>query len=125
MPLERVTRVGHERSSLVFFVLEGRRPVSCEVRASSARTVEATAKPPRDTLWATQACIRDPDGPISAANANTIIDILANADVSLERRERIESLARAAVHRGKIDAERLERDEKILGMVLRNRQVEV
>ena len=63
---------------------------------------------------------------LAATNANTILDVLADDDdVNLSRRERIESLAREAVHRGKIDSERLDRDEKILGMVLHNRQVEV
>ena len=75
---------------------------------------------------ALEACLRDPDGAVAATNANTILDVLADDDdVNLSRRERIESLAREAVHRGKIDSERLDRDEKILGMVLHNRQVEV
>ena len=75
---------------------------------------------------ALEACVRDPDGAVSASNANAILDILAeDADVNLDRRERIEALARAAVHRGVIDDARLKRDEEILGMVLRNRQAEV
>ncbi|KAJ1451313.1 hypothetical protein M885DRAFT_530035 [Pelagophyceae sp. CCMP2097] len=74
---------------------------------------------------ALEACLRDPDGAASAAAANEIIDIMVRTNVSLARRGRIEALAREAVHRGVIDGARLERDEKMLGMVLRNRQMEV
>lgn len=74
---------------------------------------------------ALEACLRDPDGATSAGHANTLLDIIAEDQIPLERRERIETLARTAVHRGKIDAERLKRDEEMLGMVLRNRQMEV
>ncbi|KAJ1451602.1 hypothetical protein M885DRAFT_529382 [Pelagophyceae sp. CCMP2097] len=74
---------------------------------------------------ALEACLRDPDGAASAAAANEIIDIMVRTSVSLARRGRIEALAREAVHRGVIDGARLERDEKLLGMVLRNRQMEV
>ena len=92
------------------------------------RAQTAVDVPAGDPAYASalEACLRDPDGAVAATNANTILDVLADDDdVNLSRRERIESLARAAVHRGKIDSERLDRDEKILGMVLHNRQVEV
>merc|ERR1719181_1572856 len=48
-------------------------------------------------------------------------------DVSLKRRERVETLARAAISRNRaaVDDDRLKRDEDILGMVLQNRRVEV
>ncbi|KAJ8601575.1 hypothetical protein CTAYLR_005227 [Chrysophaeum taylorii] len=83
--------------------------------------------PPADAAFgaALTACLRDPDGGAAGAAAQNIIDILAFTKVSLARRERIEQLAREAVHRGFIDPERLKRDEEMLGMVLRNRQVEV
>merc|ERR1719181_146434 len=92
------------------------------------RAQTAVDVPAGDPAYASalEACLRDPDGAVAATNANTILDVLADDDdVNLSRRERIESLAREAVHRGKIDSERLNRDEKILGMVLHNRQVEV
>ena len=76
---------------------------------------------------ALEACLRDPDSKCASRNAGEILDVLADAEVDLKRRERIESLARAAVGRDRasIDTARLERDEKILGMVLRARTAEV
>ena len=74
---------------------------------------------------ALEACLNDPDGAQAAASATNIVDIMADVQCTLERRERIESLAREALHRGVLDGARLKRDEDILGMVLRNRQQEV
>lgn len=76
---------------------------------------------------ALEACLNDPDTALGATHAADVLDALAAADASLGRRERVEELARAAISRNRaaVDDDRLERDEKILGMVLQNRRVEV
>merc|ERR1719287_143697 len=76
---------------------------------------------------ALEACLNDPDTAAGATRAADVMDMLAKADVSLKRRERVELLARAAISRNRaaVDDDRLKRDEDILGMVLQNRRVEV
>ena len=74
-------------------------------------------KAPRQKTTSSQG-----DGPGGARSAARILDVIgADASVDLERRERVEALARAALHRGVIDGEGLKKEE-ILNMVLHNRQ---
>jgi len=74
---------------------------------------------------ALEACTRDPDAAQAAAAAQNVVQIMCDTNVDLERRERIEELARVAIHRGILDPERTERAETILGMALHNRQAVV
>lgn len=74
---------------------------------------------------ALEACLRDPDAAQGAASAKEVVAIMCDVAASPERRERIEQLARDALHRGIIDPERVDKAEAILGMALHNRQAAV
>lgn len=84
-------------------------------------------EPPADAAFgaALTACLRDAGADSSARAAQDIIGIMCDTDVSLERQEAIEALARDAIHRGTIDSDRIDKAEQILGMVLHNRQGQV
>jgi len=74
---------------------------------------------------ALEACVRDPDAAQGAAAAQEVVNIMCDLGATPERRERIEQLAREALHRGVLDPDRVDRAEAILGMALHNRQAEV
>lgn len=74
---------------------------------------------------ALEACVRDPDAAQGAAAAQEVVAIMCDVEATPERRERIEKLAREALHRGVLDPDRVDRAEAILGMALHNRQAAV
>ena len=74
---------------------------------------------------ALEACVRDPDASQGAASAQEVVAIMCDIVVDLDERERIEQLARSALHRGILDDDKIDRAEHILGMALHNRRLEV
>jgi len=75
---------------------------------------------------ALEACVRDPDASQAAAAAQDVLNIMCDLQVDLQSgRERIELLAREALHRGVLDEDRVNRAERALQLNLHNRQLAV